>query len=180
MTTRLDLPIEGMTCASCAGRVEKKLNRLDGVTATVNFATEKAQASVPATVSAADLIAVVRQAGYTVAEPQPAPDSVTWQGQTAADGVVYVQVCPRVDGSGLAAVLVFVANGAAPPAPPVDPRVLAEQAIASLVMRAPEIRMAPPPGSTSGLVGLPVWMWIEPGEEFLGPARPGSRCRPVA
>jgi hypothetical protein len=108
---------------------------------------------------------------YSVAEPQPAPDSVTWQGMTAADGVVYVQVCPRVDGSGVAAVLVFVPNGAAPPAPPVDPRVLAEQAIALLVMRAPEIRMAPPPGSTSGLVGLPVWMWTEPGEEHLGPTR---------
>lgn len=106
-----------------------------------------------------------------MAEPQPSPDSVIWQGKTAADGMVYVQVCPRVDGSGLAAVLVFVANGAAPPAPPVDPRVLAEQAIASLVMRAPEIRMAPPPGSTSGLVGLPVWMWTEPGEEYLGPTR---------
>ncbi|WP_460548047.1 ATP/GTP-binding protein [Geodermatophilus aquaeductus] len=108
---------------------------------------------------------------YSVAEPQPAPDSVIWQGKTAADGVVYVQVCPRGDGSGLAAVLVFVPNGSAPPAPPVDPRVLAEQAIASLVMRAPEIRMAPPPGSTSGLVGLPVWMWTERGEQFLGPAR---------
>ncbi|MGY1684920.1 ATP/GTP-binding protein [Geodermatophilus sp. SYSU D00867] len=106
-----------------------------------------------------------------MAEPQPAPDSVVWQGQTAADGVVYVRACPRGDGSGLAAVLVFVPNGSVPPAPPVDPRVLAEQAIASLVMRAPEIRMAPPPGSTSGLVGLPVWMWTERGEQFLGPTR---------
>lgn len=43
---------------------------------------------------------------YTVAQPQPAPGSVIWQGKTAADGVVYVQVCPRGDGSGLAAVLV--------------------------------------------------------------------------
>ncbi|SFT82683.1 hypothetical protein SAMN05660657_03330 [Geodermatophilus amargosae] len=108
---------------------------------------------------------------YTVAEPQPAPTSVIWQGKTAADGEVYVQVCPRLDGSGVSAVLVFVPNGSAPPAPPVDPRVLAEQAIASLTMRAPEIRMAPPPGSSSGLVGLPVWMWTERGEQFLGPAR---------
>ncbi|WP_448642307.1 ATP/GTP-binding protein [Geodermatophilus sp. URMC 63] len=109
---------------------------------------------------------------YSVAEPQPPPDSVVWAGKTAADGVVYVKACPRIDGSGMAAVLVFVGNGAALPAgPPVDPRVLAEQAIASLVMRAPEIRMAPPPGSTSGLVGLPVWMWTERGEAFLGPTR---------
>jgi hypothetical protein len=109
---------------------------------------------------------------YTVAQPQPAPTSHLWQGQSPADGAMYVQVCPRVDGSGLTTMLVFVPNGSAPPAgPPVDPRVLAEQAIASLVMRAPEIRMAPPPGSTSGLVGLPVWMWTERGEQFLGPTR---------
>ncbi|WP_091929682.1 ATP/GTP-binding protein [Blastococcus sp. DSM 46786] len=108
---------------------------------------------------------------YTVAEPQPAPTSMLWEGRSPDDGVMYVQVCPRVDGSGLTTMLVFVANGTAPPAPPVDPRVLAEQAIASLVMRAPEIRMAPPPGSTSGLVGLPVWMWTERGEAFLGPTR---------
>lgn len=108
---------------------------------------------------------------YTVAQPQPPTTSALWEGRSPADGVMYVQQCPRTDGPGLSTLLVYVANGAAPPAPPVDPRVLAEQAIASLVMRAPEIRMAPPPGSTSGLVGLPVWMWTERGEQFLGPTR---------
>src|SRR5215468_4545793 len=62
----VELAIGGMTCASCAARVEKKLNKLDGVTATVNFATETARATLPASVSAADLIKVVEGAGYTV------------------------------------------------------------------------------------------------------------------
>src|SRR5262245_14790552 len=57
-----------MTCASCAGRIEKKLNRLDGVTATVNYATEKARATVPSSLTAQDLIAVVQKTGYTAAE----------------------------------------------------------------------------------------------------------------
>ncbi|MFI5888988.1 heavy metal translocating P-type ATPase [Actinoplanes sp. NPDC051513] len=67
----IELEIGGMTCASCAGRIEKKLNRLDGVTATVNYATEKARATVPASLSAHDLIAVVEKTGYTAAEPSP-------------------------------------------------------------------------------------------------------------
>jgi Cu+-exporting ATPase len=70
-TGLIELEIGGMTCAACANRIEKKLNRLDGVTATVNYATEKAKASVPAGVSAADLIAVVQKTGYTAAVPVP-------------------------------------------------------------------------------------------------------------
>jgi Cu+-exporting ATPase len=64
----IELEIGGMTCASCASRIEKKLNRLDGVTATVNYATEKARATVPPSLSAQDLIAVVQKTGYTAAE----------------------------------------------------------------------------------------------------------------
>ena len=60
----IDLAIGGMTCASCAARVEKRLNRMDGVTAQVNFATEKARVQVPAGVSADDLIAEVEATGY--------------------------------------------------------------------------------------------------------------------
>ena len=59
---RVELAISGMTCASCAARVEKKLNKLDGVTATVNFATETARVGFPAAVSVNDLISVVEQA----------------------------------------------------------------------------------------------------------------------
>ena len=51
------LDIAGMTCASCAQRIERKLNKLDGVTATVNYATEKARVRVPGTVSTDDLLA---------------------------------------------------------------------------------------------------------------------------
>jgi Cu+-exporting ATPase len=66
-----ELAIGGMTCASCAARIEKKLNKLDGVAATVNFATETARVSFPASVSIGDLISVVEQAGYTAAVPAP-------------------------------------------------------------------------------------------------------------
>src|ERR1700683_1369938 len=61
-----------MTCAACAVRVQGKLNKLDGVTATVNFATERARVTAPARFSAPDLIHVVTAAGYTAELPAPA------------------------------------------------------------------------------------------------------------
>ena len=67
----VELAIGGMTCASCAARVEKKLSKLNGVTATVNFATGTARVSFPAAMPATDLISVVEQAGYTAALPAP-------------------------------------------------------------------------------------------------------------
>ncbi len=67
--SEVELSIGGMTCASCAARIEKKLNRLDGVTATVNYATEKAKVSFPEGVEVADLIATVEKTGYTAEEP---------------------------------------------------------------------------------------------------------------
>lgn len=72
MTRQIELEIGGMTCAACANRIERKLNRLDGVTATVNYATEKARATVPAGLTVADLIAVVEKTGYTATEPRAA------------------------------------------------------------------------------------------------------------
>ena len=70
-TTEVELEITGMTCASCANRIERKLNKLDGVTATVNFATEKAKVSFPDGVDPVDLIHTVEQAGYGAALPRP-------------------------------------------------------------------------------------------------------------
>ncbi|WP_129294239.1 heavy metal translocating P-type ATPase [Streptomyces lydicus] len=92
----VELEIGGMTCASCAARVEKKLNRMEGVTATVNYATEKARVTVAqgSGVETADLIATVERTGYTAAVPEPpapAPAPVTAgpagdEGHGRADG----------------------------------------------------------------------------------------------
>ncbi|MFO7252435.1 MAG: heavy metal translocating P-type ATPase [Actinomycetes bacterium] len=70
----IELSIGGMTCASCAARIERKLNKLDGVTATVNFATEKAKVTYPDGVDPAELVAVVEKAGYTATLPAPPPE----------------------------------------------------------------------------------------------------------
>ncbi|OBG96051.1 copper-translocating P-type ATPase [Mycobacterium sp. E3251] len=67
--SQIELKIAGMTCASCAARIEKKLNRLDGVVATVNYATEKAALTIPSGYDPRLLIAAVEQAGYTAALP---------------------------------------------------------------------------------------------------------------
>jgi Cu+-exporting ATPase len=68
----VDLPIAGMTCASCANRIERKLNRLDGVQATVNFATERAAVNFdPETVTPERLVATVASAGYQATLPAP-------------------------------------------------------------------------------------------------------------
>ena len=68
----IDLEISGMTCASCANRIERKLNKLDGVEATVNYATEKASVRYAEPINTADLIATVEAAGYSASTP-PAP-----------------------------------------------------------------------------------------------------------
>ncbi|MDQ3905435.1 MAG: heavy-metal-associated domain-containing protein, partial [Actinomycetota bacterium] len=62
---QVELAIHGMTCASCAARIEKKLNRLPGVHASVNFATEKARVSYTDAVTPDDLLATVARAGYS-------------------------------------------------------------------------------------------------------------------
>ncbi len=68
--TAVELSIDGMTCASCAHRIEKKLNKLDGVTATVNFATEKAHVEYGDGVTPEQLVATVEEAGYQARLPE--------------------------------------------------------------------------------------------------------------
>ena len=67
----VELDIGGMTCASCANRIERKLNRLPGVEATVNYATEKARVAAPEGTDVSALISAVESAGYTAVVPAP-------------------------------------------------------------------------------------------------------------
>ena len=72
-TTDLELDITGMTCASCANRIERKLNKLEGVTASVNYATERARVSYPDAVTTDELLATVAAAGYSASVPSAEP-----------------------------------------------------------------------------------------------------------
>lgn len=68
----VDLAVDGMTCSSCVARVEKKLNKVPGVSATVNLATESAHVELTEDVSDADLVGAVQAAGYTGRSPADA------------------------------------------------------------------------------------------------------------
>jgi P-type Cu+ transporter len=79
-----ELPITGMTCASCANRIERKLNKLDGVSATVNYATEKARVEFdPAAVSPEELVGAVEAAGYQAVLPSTDPVAEPEEDETA-------------------------------------------------------------------------------------------------
>ena len=82
----VNLSIGGMTCASCVARVEKKLNKLDGVSASVNLATESARITAPSAVSVDDLLATVARAGYTGALLDTASPEESAQSETAPAG----------------------------------------------------------------------------------------------
>ncbi|MCL7380212.1 cation-translocating P-type ATPase [Streptomyces sp. 35G-GA-8] len=94
----VELVIGGMTCASCAARIEKKLNRMDGVEATVNYATEKAKVSYRgADVAVEDLIATVEATGYTATPPAPAPVAAadgTHTGEDTAEDAADAELRP--------------------------------------------------------------------------------------
>ncbi len=91
-TAEIELAIGGMTCASCAARVEKKLNKIDGVTATVNYATEKAKVSYAGGVTPEDLVATVERTGYTARLPaRPRPEAHPEPARGEGDGVLQLR-----------------------------------------------------------------------------------------
>ena len=79
-----DLSIEGMTCAACAVRVEKKLNKLDEVRATVNYATGTARVIAPAAMPLAELVAAVERAGYAARASSAGSESKAERRQSGA------------------------------------------------------------------------------------------------
>ncbi len=130
--TRVQLAIGGMTCASCAIRVEKRLNRLDGVTATVNYATEKADVLGPSTLDPADLVAAVVRAGYTARLPERVrPES------SAPDGAAPDGAAP---------------DGAAPDA---GSRPLRQRLLVSAVLTVPVVVLAMVPA-----LQFTAWQWL--------------------
>jgi len=83
---RLELPVQGMTCASCANRIERRLNKLDGVTATVNYATENAAVEFdPGRVGTDDLLGAVEAAGYQATLPSASGGEESEQGTDGED-----------------------------------------------------------------------------------------------
>lgn len=134
----VELQIGGMTCASCANRIEKKLNKLDGVTASVNYATEKARVSGPAGLDPQVLIAEVEKTGYTASVPKP----------TAGDG----------DGEGGDAGQELTEDA--------ELRTLRQRLIGAAVLSVPVIAMAMVPalqfdywGFASLVLAAPVVVW---------------------
>jgi Cu+-exporting ATPase len=82
----IELSIGGMTCASCATRIEKKLNKLDGVSASVNYATEKAKVTYSDSLDPAVLVATIEATGYTAAAPAGPHDATQTAGSTPQPG----------------------------------------------------------------------------------------------
>ncbi len=106
----IELEIGGMTCAACAMRIEKKLNRLDGVEATVNYATEKARVITDGAVDADDLIATVEATGYQASLPAAAADGSAADGAAATGDDVdpeLVALRQRLIGAGVLSVPVI-------------------------------------------------------------------------
>ncbi|MFE7573955.1 heavy metal translocating P-type ATPase [Streptomyces sp. NPDC057521] len=166
--SRAEFTIGGMTCASCAARVEKKLNRMDGVTATVNYATEKARVSYDgAAVSVGDLVATVERTGYT-AKPLPgaaarapepaAPEAAEAPRPATAEAPHAPQPTPRTSRP--------EPEPEAPPRPEDDPAdpddtpdpalaALRQRLIVSAVLAAPVVALAMIPA-----LQFDFWQWL--------------------
>lgn len=158
-----------MTCASCAARIQKKLTKLDGVTASVNYATEQADVDAPESIDAAQLIAVIEKAGYTASlstpppalEPDPTDGDSTEldaQGQAAPGGPSRAP-----SGTGTAD-----HRPSAPHAAPSDPELetLRQRVIGAALLTIPVIAMAMIPtlqfdywGFASLTLAAPVVVW---------------------
>jgi P-type Cu+ transporter len=104
----IELAISGMTCASCANRIERKLNKLDGVTATVNYATEKASVTAPADYDPQTLVQEVEKAGYAATLPQPGGADEEARNDAAAPDAELTGLRQRMIGSIVLSVPVIV------------------------------------------------------------------------
>lgn len=144
----LELEIGGMTCASCANRVEKKLNKLDGVEATVNYATEKARVSVPEGYDTELLIAEVEKTGYTAALHAPPVSAGTGREQEGRGSAEPAD--PRAGGRGTDFVerSAFSSEKSALSA-------LRQRLIGSVVLSVPVIAMAMIP-----TLQFEYWQWL--------------------
>ncbi|MBO3724998.1 copper-translocating P-type ATPase [Actinomyces bowdenii] len=136
----VDLAVGGMTCASCVARVEKRLSRMEGVSATVNLATESAHVRLSAPVSEAELIATVERAGYTAA--------VIGRSGTGADATGSTDPAPSGDApSGPDGAIAGASSGAAAQAAPAGSAAAPPPAGAA---QAPGAAAPPPPREPLG------------------------------
>lgn len=114
-------------------------------------------------------------------DPQPPPGSPLWNGHTPGEGgALYTANCGVQDGGSIGSTATSVVWRRGPPTGSVDPAVLARRAIAAMQLQPPLIRTAPPQGSGSALVGLPVWMWTERAETVSGPITRSATEGPVS
>jgi hypothetical protein len=114
-------------------------------------------------------------------DPQPPPGSPLWDGHTPEEGgALYTANCGTGDGGSPGSTATGIVWRQGPLAGFVDPEVLAQRAIAAMQLQPPLLRTAPPQGSGSGLVGLPVWMWTDRAENVSGPITRSAAEGPVA
>ncbi len=144
----LDLPVAGMTCASCAARIEKKLNRMDGVAASVNYATESAHVTFPETLDPHALLATIEKTGYRATLP-PVPSTT---GPSAPDGTTVPDLPARRND------LVTRsdhAEGAAAAQDDEHARALRQRLLVSAALALPVLLLAMVPA-----LQFPNWQWI--------------------